>query len=100
MKISSLKSRGLVAVGLMLTVALASLACSDEEVPTATPVPLPPIVVEIGMTASTVMAPVNIDFEAENFTDGAVILSGISVMATRRRERLLDTRIWMPGLSQ
>ena len=58
-------------MGAMLTVALASFACAEEELPTATPVPLPPIVVEIGMTASTVMAPVNIDFEAENFTDGA-----------------------------
>ena len=67
----SLKSRGLTTAGLVLTVALAAFACTEEEVPTATPVPLPPIVVEIGMTASTVMAPVNIDFEAEDFTDGA-----------------------------
>ena len=71
MKFSTLKSRGIWAVGIVLTVALATLACAEEELPTATPLPLPPIVVEIGMTASTVMAPVNIDFEAENFTDGA-----------------------------
>ena len=70
MNFSMLKSRGLMTVGLMLTVALASFACAEEELPTATPVPLLPIVVEIGMTASTVMAPVNIDFEAEDFTDG------------------------------
>lgn len=71
MKFSTLKSRGIWVVGTVLTVALATLACAEEELPTATPLPLPPIVVEIGMTASTVMAPVNIDFEAENFTDGA-----------------------------
>ncbi len=71
MKFSTLITRGILAVALMLTVALASFACAEEEVPTATPVPLPPIVVEIAMTASTVMAPVNIDFKAENFTDGA-----------------------------
>ena len=71
MKFSTLKSRVITAVVLMLTVALASLACAEEELPTATPVPLPPIVVDIGMTAITVMAPVNIDFEAANFTDGA-----------------------------
>lgn len=71
MNFSTLKSRGLITVVSMLTVALASFACAEEELPTATPVPLPPIVVEIGMTASTVMAPVNIDFEAQNFTDGA-----------------------------
>ena len=71
MKFSTLKSRVITAAVLMLTVALASIACAEEELPTATPVPLPPIVVDIGMTASTVMAPVDIDFEAANFTDGA-----------------------------
>ena len=68
---ATLKIRGLMTVGMMLAVGLAAFACAEEELPTATPVPLPPIVTEIGMTASTVMAPVNIDFEAENFTDGA-----------------------------
>ena len=64
--------RSVWAVGLVLLVVLVLVACATEEpTPTVAPTPMPPIVVDIGMTANTVMAPVNIEFEATDFTDGA-----------------------------
>ena len=52
-------------------------ACTTEDAtPTTVPTPLPPIVVDIGMTANTVMAPVDIEFEAKGFTDGAGVFLG------------------------
>lgn len=72
MKFAIPNPRAIWVVGLALSTALASIVCATEEpTPTVTPTPMPPIVVDIGMTANTVMAPVNIEFEAKDFTDGA-----------------------------
>ena len=85
----------------VLTVALT--ACATDEPPTPTPVPLPPIVVDIGMTASTVMAPVNIDFEAKDFTDGVSYFwdfgDGGSMTGTRARHTYLDAGFFVVRLS-
>ncbi len=102
MKISTLTSRAIAAVFLAITTAFV-LGCTAEEPPTPTAVPLPLIVVEIGMTASTVLAPVNIDFEAKDFTDGASYFwdfgDGTSTAGTRARHTYLDAGTFVIRLS-
>ena len=82
---------------------IALIACATDETPTPTEVPLPPIVVDIGMTASTVMAPVNIDFEARDFTDGATYFwdfgDGASMTGTLARHTYLDAGTFVVRLS-
>lgn len=95
MKFTNSNRRALSAIVLALTAALVSMVCATEEpTPTVTPTPLPPIVVDIGMTANTVMAPVNIEFEATNFTDGASYFwdfgDGNSAAGTIARHTYLD----------
>ncbi len=82
---------------------VALIACAADDPPTPTAVPLPPIVVDIGMTASTVMAPVNIDFEANDFTDGATYFwdfgDGGSMPGTRARHTYLDAGTFVVRLT-
>ena len=97
----TLKSRFAASIGLMLIVATFFACTSDEDVmPTEPP---PPIVVDIGMTASTVMAPVNIDFNANNFTDGASYVwdfgDGNASAGTRARHTYLDAGTFVVRLS-
>ncbi len=95
MKFTILHPRLILAISLTSMAALASLVCANEEpTPTVTPTPMPPIVVDIGMTANTVMAPVNIEFQAKDFTDGASYFwdfgDGNSVAGTMARHTYLD----------
>ena len=94
MKISRLNKRSFIASLAAFTLLGVVLGCATEEPPTPTPVPLPPIVVDIGMTASTVMSPLNIDFEAQDFTDGASYFwdfgDGNAMAGTRARHSYLD----------
>ncbi len=98
---SILISRLSAAVGVLLIFGVL-LACTSEEVvpPTSTP---PPILVDIGMTANTVMAPVNIDFNANNFTDGATYTwdfgDGNSSIGTQARHTYLDAGTFVVRLS-
>ncbi len=82
---------------------VAMIGCAADEPPTPTAVPLPPIVVDIGMTASTVLAPVNIDFEAQDFTDGATYFwdfgDGGSMSGTRARHTYLDAGTFVVRLT-
>ena len=71
-----------------------ALACTAEEPPTPTEVPPHPIIVDIGLTTNSVMAPVNIEFEAREFTDGALYFwdfgDGNSMDGTGARHTYLD----------
>ena len=82
---------------------VALIGCAEDEPLAPTAVPLPPIVVEIGMTASTVLAPVNIDFEAKDFTDGATYFwdfgDGGSMAGTRARHTYLDAGAFVVRLT-
>ena len=93
-------------LGFMVVTAVASLVvgfvgCASEDPPTATP--MPPIVVDIGMTASAVMAPLSIDFEAKGFTDGVSYFwdfgDGNSMNGTRARHIYLDAGTFTVRLS-
>ncbi len=68
-----------------------------------TPVPLEPITLDIGISANTVMAPVNIEFEAKDFTDGASYFwdfgDGNSTAGTRARHTYLDAGTFVVRLS-
>ena len=92
-----------IAVVFFGVVSVALIGCAADEPPTATAVPLPPIVVDIGMTASTVLAPVNIDFEAQDFTDGATYFwdfgDGGSMSGTRARHTYLDAGTFVVRLT-
>ena len=95
MKINTFRSRVLLVVGFAIATASVLVACTAEEAePTVTPTPMPPIVVDIGMTASTVMAPVDIEFEAMNFTDGVSYFwdfgDGNTTAGTKTRHSYLD----------
>lgn len=102
MDFSNLTKRA-IAVACFGIASVALMACAAEQEPTPTPVPLPPIVVDIGMTASTVLAPVNIDFEAEDFTDGASYFwdfgDGGSMAGTRARHTYLDAGTFVVRLT-
>ncbi len=95
MKTTISKMSAIWAIGLVLPTALIFLSCTTEQpTPTVAPTPKPPIVVDIGMNASTVMAPVDIEFEARNFTDGASYFwdfgDGNSASGTKARHTYLD----------
>ena len=95
MKTTAHTPRALFALGFAITAALVLVNCTAEESePIATATPMPPIVVDIGMTASTVMAPVDIEFEAMNFTDGASYFwdfgDGNTAAGTKARHSYLD----------
>ena len=102
MEISNLTKRTIAVVCLGIA-SFALIGCATDEPPTPTAVPLPPIVVDIGMTASTVMAPVNIEFEANDFTDGATYSwdfgDGGSMAGTRARHSYLDAGTFVVRLT-
>ncbi len=103
MKFSCANKSWSVAVVAVLISMLALVGCAEEVPPTATPVPPPPIVVDIGMSASTVMAPLNIDFEANDFTDGASYFwdfgDGNTMAGTIARHTYLDAGTFTVRLS-
>ena len=78
----------------LVAASLILLGCAEETPPTVTPTPAPPIIVDIAMTANNVMAPVNIDFQAKNFTDGTTYFwdfgDGNSSSGTKARHTYLD----------
>ncbi len=102
MEIPNLTKRTIAVVCLGIA-SFALIGCAADEPPTPTAVPLPPIVVDIGMTASTVMAPVNIDFVAKDFTDGATYSwdfgDGGSMGGTRARHSYLDAGTFVVRLT-
>ena len=100
MKISTSTLRAVAVLGMVLA-SVAALGCSTPEPPT--PTPSPPIIVEIGMTTDRVMAPLNIDFEAVDFTDGVSYFwdfgDGNTAAGTIARHTYLDAGAFVIRLS-